>query len=116
MESQLNTIPPNFQAPVLHGKYSSTLATQMKTNIQRAWRNVLRQKADLRPRFMRNVFMSVLLGTTYLQLSNDQAGLFSRFSAFFFVMIIKLLEQIHMQEQYFTETKQQEHMQKSAIK
>jgi len=61
--------------------------TQFDLLAQRAFRNAWRNKLMLKGRFAQTIFLSVLIGLIYLQLSADQQGIQNREGSLFFVAV-----------------------------
>eukprot|EP00026_Physarum_polycephalum_P000882 Phypoly_transcript_00883.p1 GENE.Phypoly_transcript_00883~~Phypoly_transcript_00883.p1 ORF type:complete len:1263 (+),score=177.54 Phypoly_transcript_00883:79-3867(+) len=91
MESQLDYLPDGVTAPQFTGKYAASLPTQLRVGIGRAVRTAWRSRDDIRSRVMKNTLMAVLIGTSFLQLDDDQSGLSNRFVVIFFAAMLNCL-------------------------
>ncbi|EGC32253.1 hypothetical protein DICPUDRAFT_155800 [Dictyostelium purpureum] len=84
---QTSIMPEETVVPTFHGKYSSSAWTQFKELNQRAWRSSIRRVEIIRSRIGRSIVLSIIIGTLFLRMDNEQENVYNRVSLLFFSLM-----------------------------
>jgi len=85
LKKDLKKLHKNPAPPAKRSKrYNASFALQLSLNSARWWRYFWRQPIEFTLGFIRTLFVSLLLGLTYLQTANDQTGANERVNLVFF--------------------------------
>eukprot|EP01133_Synstelium_polycarpum_P008978 gene8978-10529_t len=80
-------MPAGTPVAHFHGKYSSSMMTQFRELFKRAWLAQVRRIANLRTRLGRSFLLGIIIGTLFLQMDKNQAGIYNRTSILFFSLV-----------------------------
>eukprot|EP00026_Physarum_polycephalum_P000651 Phypoly_transcript_00652.p1 GENE.Phypoly_transcript_00652~~Phypoly_transcript_00652.p1 ORF type:complete len:1280 (+),score=171.37 Phypoly_transcript_00652:231-4070(+) len=67
--------------------YPTSFARQIQLNMAREWTMMKRDLASLRSRFFKKLIVGILIGSLFLQLTNEQKDIRKRFGVMFFAVL-----------------------------
>ncbi|EFA85150.1 ABC transporter G family protein [Heterostelium album PN500] len=67
-------VPSTVEVPKFKSRYNASLSTQLYVLTKRAWINHIRRPQTILIRFCRSLIPSIVVGTMFLRLDNDQSG------------------------------------------